>query len=114
MLGGTRQRICLAKWVLSSVDGESEIKMLGELLWASDIMTVVCHRNAAQFARPPAKRAGGHSHGNLLESYSCRGRVAQLGEHLLCKHVRPFQRFLPLFCFSKVFNNFGESASRSK
>jgi hypothetical protein len=24
---------------------------------------------------------------SLLESYSCRGRVAQLGEHLFCKHA---------------------------
>ena len=33
--------------------------------------------------------AGSHCHeillDSLLESYSCRGRVAQLGEHLLCK-----------------------------
>jgi len=27
---------------------------------------------------------------------------------------QPFQRFLPLFCLSNVFNNLGESASRSK
>src|SRR5271168_242188 len=34
-------------------------------------------------------REGSHSDeirlDSLLESYSCRGRVAQLGEHLLCK-----------------------------
>ena len=43
------------------------------------------------FARAPANRAGSHCHeirlDSLLESYSCRGRVAQLGEHLLCKHA---------------------------
>src|SRR5882672_2442802 len=36
------------------------------------------------------------------------GRVAQLGEHLLCKRVRPFQRFLPLFyvsMFSTISGN---------
>src|SRR6266576_2628829 len=32
-------------------------------------------------------KASGHSHEKLLESYSCRGRVAQLREHLLCKHA---------------------------
>jgi hypothetical protein len=42
------------------------------------------------------------------------GRVAQLGEHLLCKHELPFQRFLPLLSLSNDSNNFGESASRSK
>ena len=46
---------------------------------------MVPHRRVVQFARALAERAGGHSHENLLESYSCRGRVAQLGEHLLCK-----------------------------
>src|SRR5207244_9696352 len=30
---------------------------------------------------------GSHSPKHLLESCSYRGRVAQLGEHLLCKHV---------------------------
>ena len=30
---------------------------------------------------------GSHSPKHLLESYGYRGRVAQLGEHLLCKHV---------------------------
>jgi len=43
------------------------------------------------FARAPAIRAGSHWHeillDSLLESDSCRGRVAQLGEHLLCKHA---------------------------
>ena len=41
------------------------------------------------FARAPAIRAGSHWHeillDSLIESDSCRGRVAQLGEHLLCK-----------------------------
>ena len=57
---------------------------------------------------------GSHSPTHLLESYGYRGRVAQLGEHLLCKHEPPFQAFHPLLCVSNVFNNFGESASRSK
>jgi hypothetical protein len=52
--------------------------------------------------------------GSLVESYSYRGRVAQLGEHLLCKRVRALQRLLPLRSVFNVFNNFGESASRSK
>jgi hypothetical protein len=43
-----------------------------------------------------------------------RGRVAQLGEHLLCKRVRTFQTLHPLRCVFNVSNNFGESASRSK
>jgi len=43
-----------------------------------------------------------------------RGRVAQLGEHLLCKHEPAFQRILPLLSPSSVSNNFGESATRSK
>jgi hypothetical protein len=30
---------------------------------------------------------GSHSPKHLLESYGYRGRVAQLGEHLLCKHA---------------------------
>src|SRR6266481_3224342 len=50
-------------------------------------MIVTPHRRVVQFARAPAKRAGGHSQENPLESYSCSGRVAQLGEHLLCKHA---------------------------
>jgi hypothetical protein len=51
----------------------------------------------------------------VLNYYSREdGRVAQLGERVLCKHEQPFQRFLPLFFLSNVFNNFGESASRSK
>ncbi len=33
----------------------------------------------------PVKGADGHSQENLLKSYGSRGRVAQLGEHLLCK-----------------------------
>ena len=44
---------------------------------------------ADRIVRAPASRAGSQSHeirlDSLLESYSCRGRVAQLGEHLLCK-----------------------------
>src|SRR6266403_636197 len=50
-------------------------------------MILTPHRRVVQFARAPAKRAGGHSHKNLLESDGYRGRVAQLGEHLLCKHA---------------------------
>jgi hypothetical protein len=42
------------------------------------------------------------------------GRVAQLGEHLFCKHEPWLQRFLPLLLLSNDSNNFGESASRSK
>jgi len=35
-----------------------------------------------------------------LRIISCRcGRVAQLGEHLLCKHELPFQSFDPLLAF---------------
>ena len=42
------------------------------------------------------------------------GRVAQLGEHLPCKHEPWLQRSLPLLLLSNVPNNFGESASRPK
>src|SRR5437764_1092334 len=48
-------------------------------------MIVTPHRLVVQFAGTPANRS--HSRENLLESYTCRGRVAQLGEHLLCKHA---------------------------
>ncbi len=50
-------------------------------------MIVTPQRRVVQSARAPARRAGGHPQENLLELYSCRGRVAQLGEHLLCKHA---------------------------
>jgi len=42
------------------------------------------------------------------------GRVAQLGEHVLCKRTRALQRLFPLRSVFNVFNSFGESASRSK
>jgi hypothetical protein len=54
-------------------------------------MKVACDGWCDQFARAPANRASSQCHeirlDSLLESYSCRGRVAQLGEHLLCKHA---------------------------
>src|SRR6267378_3289199 len=50
-------------------------------------MKIASGWRAAQVARAPATIAGGHSQENPLESYSCSGRVAQLGEHLLCKHA---------------------------
>ncbi len=37
-----------------------------------------------------------------------------LGEHLLCERLRPFQKLHSLLYVFNVFNNFGESASRSK
>jgi hypothetical protein len=50
---------------------------------------IACKGRVTQLARAPVKRAGSQSHeirlDSLLESYSCGGRVAQLGEHLLCK-----------------------------
>jgi hypothetical protein len=59
-----------------------------------------------------------HKPKEMGEVYSAlkedEGRVAQLGEHLLCKHEPSFQAFHPLLCAFNVFNNFGESASRSK
>src|SRR6266478_4696369 len=64
---------------------KSRLEQLENAPRAVERMMVVPHRRVVQFARALAKRAGGHSHENLLESYSCRGRVAQLGEHLLCK-----------------------------
>src|SRR5712664_2875742 len=64
---------------------KSRLEQLEKAPCAVERMMVVPHRRVVQFARALAKRAGGHSHENLLESYSCRGRVAQLGEHLLCK-----------------------------
>ena len=64
---------------------KSRLEQLENAPRAVERMMVVPDRRVVQFARALAKRAGGHSHENLLESYSCRGRVAQLGEHLLCK-----------------------------
>src|SRR5216684_8359028 len=64
---------------------KSRLEQLEKAPCAVERMMVVPHRRVVQFARALAKRAGGHTHENLLESYSCRGRVAQLGEHLLCK-----------------------------
>src|SRR5258708_23469943 len=64
---------------------KSRLEQLENAPRAVERMMVVPHRRVVQFARALAKRAGGQSHENLLESYSCRGRVAQLGEPLLCK-----------------------------
>jgi aryl-alcohol dehydrogenase len=49
-----------------------------------------------------------------LGSLGTSKRTSILGEHLLCKHEPSFQAFRPLLCVSNIFNNFGESASRSK
>ena len=75
---------------------------------------MVPHRRVVQFARALAKRAGGHSHENLLESYGCRGRVAQLGEHLLCKQgvrgsnpLTSTKTTLPLSTYSHFFGGLG-------
>jgi hypothetical protein len=55
----------------------------------SQAVTVAPGPFAVEYARAPASRAGSQTReirlDSLLESYSCRGRVAQLGEHLLCK-----------------------------
>ena len=54
-------------------------------------MELASDGQTSQFAKAPAKRAGSQSHKIplqlSLESYSCGGRVAQLREHLLCKHA---------------------------
>src|SRR6266571_1739498 len=59
-------------------------------------------------------RAGGHFQENRLESYSCRGRVAQLGEHLLCKQgvrgsnpLTSTKTTLPLSTYSHFFGGLG-------
>jgi len=52
--------------------------------------------HVARCARARANGAGSHFQAILLESYSCRGRVAQLGEHLLCKHAAPLHPFYPV------------------
>ena len=67
------------------MDRESKLKPCRKSQYVSDRMKVARAVPAAQFARAPANRAGGHSQENPLESYSCSGRVAQLEEHLLCK-----------------------------
>ena len=69
------------------MDRESKLKPCRKSQYVSDRMKVARAVPAAQFARAPANRAGGHSQENPLESYSCNGRVAQLREHLLCKHT---------------------------
>ncbi|SRR6266566_7833655 len=59
-------------------------------LWLPSLLTpvMVTLRGAySSVGRAPSKRTGGHSQENPLESNSCSGRVAQLGEHLLCKHA---------------------------
>jgi hypothetical protein len=63
--------------------------------------------------RPPELKTRRCKSLQMLQ-YSKDGRVAQLGEHLLCKRVRALQRLHPLPSVFNVFNNFGESASRSK
>src|SRR5437879_4436023 len=67
------------------MDRELKLKPCRKSQYVSDRMKVARAVPAVQFARAPVKRAGGHSQENPLESYSCSGRVAQLGEHLLCK-----------------------------
>src|SRR6266550_2625752 len=100
------------------MDRDSKLRLFRKSLYAPHWLRVARDGLADQLARPPANRVGSHSHEILLnsslESYSCRGRVAQLGEHLLCKHEPAFQSFHPLLCAFNVSNNFGESASRSK
>src|SRR5207248_7760056 len=73
-------------------------------------MIVTPHRLVVQFAGTPANRS--HSRENLLESYTCRGRVAQLGEHLLCKQAEIHSKLLlwlrfrvsdPAKCVPKMF-----------
>jgi hypothetical protein len=55
------------------------------------------------------------AHENILElGDSGSGRVAQLGEHLLCKLDRAVSGFHSFLYIFNVFNKFGESASRSK
>src|SRR6266478_2515629 len=82
---------------------KSRLEQLEKAPCAVERMMVVPHRRVVQFARALAKRAGGHSHENLSESYSCRGRVAQLGEHLLCKQHHSFQ-LLHLFIWFPLFS----------
>jgi len=51
---------------------------------------------------------GSHSPKHLLESYGYRGRVAQLGEHLLCKHEprsNPSILYFALLMFSTISGN---------
>src|SRR6266550_5274685 len=71
------------------MDRDSKLRLFRKSLYAPHWLRVARDGLADQLARPPANRVGSHSHEILLnsslESYSCRGRVAQLGEHLLCK-----------------------------
>ena len=57
------------------------------------------------------KRAGFTT---IATAHNKFGRAKVQGERLLCKHEPPLQHLLPLLCLLNVFNNFGESASRSK
>src|SRR5439155_26382395 len=43
----------------------------------------------------------------VAETVTPRGRVAQLGEHLLWKHEPPFQQLHSVASLSNVSNNFG-------
>jgi hypothetical protein len=108
----------LKNCVLGPSGPKIEVKAVQETVGSSLRGTGAREGRAGQFARAPANKSRcsfvDFRERNLLESRSYRGRVAQLGEHLLCKRVRALQRLLPLRSVFNVFNNFGESASRSK
>ena len=81
--------IALKKCVLGPHGPRIAVKAVQEAVVNLLQRNVAPDEEAAQFARALANRAGSHCHeivlDSPLESYSCRGRVAQLGEHLLCK-----------------------------
>jgi hypothetical protein len=72
-------------------------------------------RDSAQHSTPSLLLIDGGERRISVSAYAREPAcVAQIGEHILCKHEPPSQRFLPLLNVSNVSNNFGESASRSK
>jgi hypothetical protein len=79
----------------------------GNLLFGHSLGTAMTEKSRNGFRR--ARKCFG-----MDIFYRYCGRGAQLGEHLLCKRVRALQRLHPLPSVFNFFNNFWESASRSK
>src|SRR4029077_10903955 len=71
---------------LDRPDPQKKMKRLRKSLQASCRVEVAGNCWAGEFARAPSKKAGAHSDAESITIKRVhRGRVAQLGEHLLCK-----------------------------
>src|SRR4029077_17353926 len=71
---------------LDRPDPQKKMKRLRKSLQASCRVEVTGNCWAGEFARAPSKKAGAHSDAESITIKRVhRGRVAQLGEHLLCK-----------------------------